>query len=208
MIKLIFPCDYVGITQGFKSSHKAIDMGWSTKDGGPNHVIYAPYDGVVTYVKDSIKGNDKSKKTYGNYIKINHGNGLVTLMAHLKYDTISVKFGDKVKQGQKIGIMGNTGYSFGVHCHYEVILNGERLNPLKYTYFTDRHKVGKNTLSKYKPMKLESEGNTSMDENIKDEEVKKEDKIEIDDTIFEYVCTKTGTYKIHLNENEKLIIKD
>ena len=61
MIKLIFPCDYVGITQGFKSSHKAIDMGWSTKDGGPNHVIYAPYDGVVTYVKDSIKGNDKSK---------------------------------------------------------------------------------------------------------------------------------------------------
>ena len=70
MIKLIFPCDYVGITQGFKSSHKAIDMGWSTKDGGPNHVIYAPYDGVVTYVKDSIKGNDKSKKTYGNYIKI------------------------------------------------------------------------------------------------------------------------------------------
>ena len=98
MIKLIFPCDYVGITQGFKSSNKVIDMGWSTKDGGPNHVIYAPYDGVVTYVKDSIKGNDKSKKTYGNYIKINHGNGLVTLMAHLKYDTISVKLGEKVKQ--------------------------------------------------------------------------------------------------------------
>lgn len=205
MVKLIFPCDYVGLTRGFTSSHKAIDMGWSTKYGGPNHVIYAPYDGVVTYVKDNVKSNDKSKRTYGNYVKINHGNGLVTLVAHLKYNTISVKLGDKVKQGQKIGIMGNTGYSFGVHCHYEVILNGEKLNPLNYTYFTNRHNVTKNTLSKYKLMKLESEEKASMDEN-KDEI--KEEKIEIDDTIFEYVCTKTGTYKIHLNENERLIIKD
>lgn len=50
-MKLIFPCDYIGITQGYKSSHKAIDMGWSTGNGGPNHKILAPYDGVVTYVK-------------------------------------------------------------------------------------------------------------------------------------------------------------
>ena len=165
MIKLIFPCDYVGITQGFKSSHKAIDMGWSTKDGGPNHVIYAPYDGVVTYVKDSIKGNDKSKKTYGNYIKINHGNGLVTLMAHLKYDTISVKLGEKVKQGQKIGIMGNTGYSKGTHCHYEVKINNKKVDPLKYTYLEKENILNDATSKEYKILKVT-------------EEPKKEEKIE------------------------------
>ena len=196
MIKLIFPCDYVGITQGFKSSHKAIDMGWSTKDGGPNHVIYAPYDGVVTYVKDSIKGNDKSKKTYGNYIKINHGNGLVTLMAHLKYDTISVKLGEKVKQGQKIGIMGNTGYSKGTHCHYEVKINNEKVDPLKYTYLEKENILNDATSKEYKILKIT-------------EEPKKEEKIEekiLEKIKFEYLCPKTGIYKIKLMENEKILI--
>ena len=90
-MKLIFPCDYIGITQGYKSSHKAIDMGWSTGNGGPNHKILAPYDGVVTYVKNNVRTRNTSSKTYGNYIKINHGNGVVSLVAHLKYDSIRVK---------------------------------------------------------------------------------------------------------------------
>ena len=171
-------------------------MGWSTKDGGPNHVIYAPYDGVVTYVKDSIKGNDKSKKTYGNYIKINHGNGLVTLMAHLKYDTISVKLGEKVKQGQKIGIMGNTGYSKGRHCHYEVKISNEKVDPLKYTYLEKENILNDATSKEYKILKIT-------------EEPKKEEKTEekiLEKVKFEYICPKTGIYKIKLLENEKILI--
>lgn len=206
-MKLIFPCDYIGITQGYKSSHKAIDMGWSTGNGGPNHKILAPYDGVVTYVKNSIRTRNTSSKTYGNYIKINHGNGVVTLVAHLKYDSIRVKVGDKVKTGDILGIMGNTGYSFGVHCHYEVIINGTKVNPLKYTYYTKNQVVGKNTLNKYKPMLLESEG-IKVEEHIKNEPVKEEVNPTIDDTLFEYICNKSGMYKIYLNEGEKLIIKD
>ncbi len=206
-MKLIFPCDYIGITQGYKSSHKAIDMGWSTGNGGPNHKILAPYDGVVTYVKNSIRTRNTSSKTYGNYIKINHGNGVVTLVAHLKYDSIRVKVGDKVKTGDILGIMGNTGYSFGVHCHYEVIISGTKVNPLKYTYYTKNQVVGKNTLNKYKPMLLESE-DIKVEEPIKNEPVKEEVNPTIDDTLFEYICNKSGMYKIYLNEGEKLIIKD
>ena len=66
-------------------------------------------------------------------------------------------------------------------------------------------------MSKYKPMKLESEV-IVMDnkEEIKQEEESNnlDNKNDIDDTIFEYVCTKSGMYKIYLNENEKLVIKD
>lgn len=200
-MKLIFPCYYVGVTQGFKTTHKAIDLGWDKKYGGPNHKIIAPADGIVTYVKNNVQGKTKNV-TYGNYIKINHGNGVYTLMAHLKYGSATVKVGDKVKQGQTIGIMGNTGYSFGVHCHYEVYINKKRVNPFNYTYYTDKHVVGTNTLKKYKPKKEESEVNSDMDET--------ENKvtIEVDNTVFEYICPKTGIYKIKLNENEKLIIKD
>ena len=113
-----------------------------------------------------------------------------------------IKVGDKVKQGQVIGIMGNTGYSFGVHCHYEVYINKKRVNPFNYTYYTDKHVVGNTTMKKYKPKKEESEVNSDMDET--DNKVV----LEVDNTVFEYICPKTGIYKIKLNENEKLIIKD
>ena len=145
---------------------------------------------IVVAVEDHVKHplyNKIVKKTY-------------KLKAHDENN--ECKVGDKVKQGQTIGIMGNTGYSFGVHCHYEVYIDKKRVNPFNYTYYTDKHVVGTNTLKKYKPKKEESEVNSDMDET--------ENKVtlEVDNTIFEYICPKTGIYKIKLNENEKLIIKD
>lgn len=208
MIKLIYPVKYVGVTQGFKTSHKAIDMGWSSSYGGPNHDIIAPGDGVVTYVKKDYNRTDKNSLSYGNYVKIDHGNGIVTLLAHMKYNSVVVKVGDKVKRGDKIGIMGNTGYSKGTHLHYEVMINKEKVEPFKYTYATNEHIVGSGTKSKYNIIYLR--------EDIKEMEEVKDNKsdntpsddVKEDNVIFEYVVPKDGIYKIRLNQNEKLVIKD
>lgn len=204
MVKLIFPCDYIGITQGYKTSHKAIDLGWSKSHGGVNHKIISPGSGKIVYVKNNYKTKDSKGNSYGNYVKIDHGSGVMTLLAHLKYNSIAVKVGDKVAPGDLIGLMGDTGYATAVHCHYEVRINNEKENPLKYTYALKNQFVGSVTKLKYKILYMEKE-DSSMEEST-DSIVN--DDIVIDDVIFEYLCPKTGTYKIQLNENEKLIIKD
>lgn len=202
MIKLIFPCNYIGITQLYKSGHRALDMGHSTSYGGPYHDIISPEDGKVIYVKNDYNKTDKTGSSYGNYIKIDHGGGVVTLMAHLKYNSAVVKVGDTVKRGQKIAVMGATGHATGVHCHYEVRINEERVDPLNYTYALNSQVVSTNTRNKYNIKYLIEEEN-NVDIEVDTNENVKEDKV-----IFEYLCTKTGMYKIQLNENEKLIITD
>lgn len=101
--------------------HKGIDVPGDTGDP-----IYAAKEGTVTVAEYKNNG-------YGNVIEIDHGNGLVTLYAHL--DTISVKPGDFVYPGQVIGGMGTTGRSTGVHLHFEVLLNGANVNPLSYVKY-------------------------------------------------------------------------
>lgn len=64
---------------------------------------------------------------YGNYIIVDHGNGICTLYGHLS--CISVSAGQNVAAGQKIGNVGSTGRSTGPHLHFEVIKNGQRVNP-------------------------------------------------------------------------------
>lgn len=68
--------------------------------------------------------------SYGYYVVIDHGGGLSTLYAH--NSKLLVKAGDKVTQKQVIALAGNTGNSYGSHCHFEVRLNGERQQPLNY----------------------------------------------------------------------------
>lgn len=67
---------------------------------------------------------------YGNLIEIDHGFGFVTRYAHLS--KIEVRAGQKVKRGQIIGEVGNTGISTGPHVHYEIHKNGKIVNPINY----------------------------------------------------------------------------
>ena len=89
--------------------------------------IYSTGDGVVERVVTSLRG-------YGNHIIINHGYGYKTLYAHL--DRPNVRQGQKVKRGDVIGFVGSTGASLAPHLHYEVELNGQKVDPSNY-YFND-----------------------------------------------------------------------
>lgn len=97
--------------------HKGIDF---TADSGTP--LQATGDGEVIEA-----GRDGG---YGNTVKINHGFGYVTLYGHMKQ--IDVKVGQKVKKGQRIGLVGSTGNSTGPHCHYEVHFHGRPVNPIHF----------------------------------------------------------------------------
>jgi murein DD-endopeptidase MepM/ murein hydrolase activator NlpD len=89
--------------------------------------IYVTGDGVVESLVQSKRG-------YGNNIVINHGFGYKTLYAHL--DRFNVRIGQKVKRGDVIGFVGSSGMSLAPHLHYEVELNGVKVDPSNY-YFND-----------------------------------------------------------------------
>jgi murein DD-endopeptidase MepM/ murein hydrolase activator NlpD len=98
--------------------HKGIDL--SGKTGLP---IYASGGGVV--VAASYNGGG-----YGNIVEVDHGFGYSTRYAHLS--KINVVEGQKVKRGDKVGELGNTGKSVGPHLHYEIRLKNNPQNPLIY----------------------------------------------------------------------------
>ena len=69
---------------------------------------------------------------YGNHIVINHGFGYRTLYGHMS--KMAVKVGKQIKRGELIGYVGSTGLSTAPHVHYEVIKNGEKVNPINFYY--------------------------------------------------------------------------
>lgn len=87
--------------------------------------IYTTGNGVISEAKYSKRG-------YGNHVVIDHGYGYNTLYAHMK--NLSVRVGQKVKRGEVIGYVGNSGSSVGPHLHYEVIKNGIKINPINFYY--------------------------------------------------------------------------
>ena len=129
----------------YKTRKMHYGMDYSAKVGTE---IYATGDGIVSKVK-------RSKRGYGNYVKINHGFGYETLYAHMsKY---IVKKGQKVKRGEVIGYVGNTGISTAPHLHYEVRKDNKKINPVNF-YFNDL------TPDEYEKMlELASQPNQSFD---------------------------------------------
>ena len=101
-------------------SHTGLDVAAPT-----GTTIYAAASGTVSTVQ-SLTGS------YGNYLIINHGNGVQTLYGHC--NSILVSQGDSVSQGQAIATVGSTGNSTGPHLHLEIRMNGTTLNPQNYLY--------------------------------------------------------------------------
>lgn len=104
-------------TEGASSNHQGIDIGASTGSS-----IVASASGTVVISTYSYSA--------GNYIMINHGNGIYTVYMHCSKLLASV--GDTVKQGEVIAKVGSTGYSTGPHLHFGVRVNGTYVNPRKY----------------------------------------------------------------------------
>ena len=101
--------------------HTGVDI--TAESGTP---VYATADGVVV--------EEEGTSGYGIVVIINHGYSYQTLYAHLSKK--AVKAGKRVKRGELIGYVGNTGLSVGPHLHYEVIKNGVKVNPVHY-FFND-----------------------------------------------------------------------
>lgn len=91
--------------------------------------IYAAADGVITF----MGWNGGQRTGYGRYTIIRHNNTYSTAYAHQSRFNTKLRKGSRVKQGQVIGYVGSTGYSTGPHLHYEVIKNGEKINPATVT---------------------------------------------------------------------------
>ncbi len=103
---------------GYTKMHEGIDF--AAPKGTP---IYAAGSGVIEYL-----GRNSS---FGKYIRIRHKSDLKTAYAHLNGYKKGLKKGSRVKQGQVIGYVGTTGRSTGPHLHYEIIMNGKKVNPRK-----------------------------------------------------------------------------
>ena len=132
------------ITQAYKKGiHNGIDLVADINGKSGFDYITAHSDGVVVSYRNDYNKTDKTGNSYGNYVKIKHNDGYYTLYAHLKYNSVKVKTGDKVTKGQPIGYMGNTGHSNGAHLHWEVRNEKDvRIDPTPYldadlpTYWT------------------------------------------------------------------------
>lgn len=112
---------------GYTRMHKGMDIAavW----GSP---VYAATDGTVQFAGRS--------SGYGNFIKLNHGNGYGTGYGHLS--RILVRNGQQVRKGQQIGAVGNTGLSTGPHLHYELYRNGAAVNPRSVAFTSMRQLTG------------------------------------------------------------------
>jgi murein DD-endopeptidase MepM/ murein hydrolase activator NlpD len=114
--------EYV-VSQGFKDEHTAIDLAASI-----GTQVVASATGEIVSIKQD--------KYFGNMVVIDHFNGYVSVYAHLA--KILTEEGTIVKKGMNIGLVGSTGNSSGPHLHFEIILNGESVDPEELIDFNNR----------------------------------------------------------------------
>ena len=114
---------------GYISSH----FGWRDLNGSSDFHgatdIAAPHGTSIFASNGGVVLRSEWHDSYGYYVLIDHGQGISTLYAHMSL--LNVSAGQTVTQGQVIGFVGNTGYSFGAHLHFEYRINGQRVDPIK-----------------------------------------------------------------------------
>jgi len=103
---------------GTAKMHTGID--WAAPRGTP---IFAAGSGTIEYAKVT--------RGYGQQVKIRHANGYETAYAHMSAFARGIKAGVRVRQGQLIGYVGSTGLSTGPHCHFEILVNGRFVDPMR-----------------------------------------------------------------------------
>ncbi len=108
------------VEEGRYDFHKGVDI---TKPGCHGEPILASAGGEVITAGNTGNG-------YGYHVVIDHGNSISTLYGHCS--SLNVKVGDMVSQGDVIGYIGNTGYSYGSHLHFEFRKNGQHTDPFNY----------------------------------------------------------------------------
>lgn len=110
---------------GARNWHSGVDL------CGTDKTLTAPCDGVVGVSTMLDRATDKTLTwQWGNYVRIDTPDGLKIYMCHMAKRL--VKAGDTVRAGDIVGIEGNTGYSFGTHCHFEIRKNGTAVDPTPY----------------------------------------------------------------------------
>lgn len=115
--------DYSYQSRGFMGTyHRGLDI-----CGAYGTYIYAADNGVVEFAGSDPNGYNWS---YGNYVKIDHGNGYSTIYAHCS--DLAVTTGQYVTKGTIIAYMGSTGRSSGNHCHFEILYNGQLCDPANF----------------------------------------------------------------------------
>lgn len=103
---------------GYTKMHTGVD--WAAPSGTP---IYASGNGVVEKVG--------WESGYGKYIRVRHNNGYETAYGHMTAYARRIDEGTRVRQGQVIGFVGSTGLSTGSHLHYEILVNGRFVDPMR-----------------------------------------------------------------------------
>lgn len=116
------------VGQGYISCY----FGGSDPNGSPHYAVDCAISGgtPIYASNDATVVRAESHWSYGNYVLLDHGNGLATLYAHCS--SLAVSAGQTVAKGQVIGYVGSTGFSTGCHLHFEFRVNGSRVNALNY----------------------------------------------------------------------------
>ena len=114
-----------------KCVHAAIDL---AKNGCMQKPIYASKGGEVTTVVSNVMVNSYNLDgpSCGNYVVLDHLDGTSSKYCHMYPNSVHLKKGDTVSQGEQIGTIGSTGYSTGAHLHFGIFVNGVGVDPLDY----------------------------------------------------------------------------
>ena len=119
-------CGYLGY-----STHYGVDLGWRSDETQNN--VYTNSKGLVIDVRDGVDTLPLSARSFGNYVLVEHPNGMRSRYAHLRKGTVRVNIGQSVDENTILGIIGESGSVNGRHLHFEVYnTSNVRIDPTEY----------------------------------------------------------------------------